>query len=100
MVCVLVRYLCFNVLINYCVSVDSSLLLRTLINCVVAMATTLHRQEDQWPSFEIDTEPIRLHIKNNCILGHCMLKTTSPLLFHSAISVAQLPRISWECHSV
>lgn len=61
---------------------------------------SLHRREDHWPSFAIDTEPIRLHMKNYRVLGCWMFKAASPLLFHSAISAAQLSRISWQYHSV
>lgn len=48
--------------------------------------------------FAADTERVRLHMKNYCVPGCLMFKATSPLLFHSAISVAQLSRISWRCH--
>lgn len=50
--------------------------------------------------FAMDTEPIRLHMRNHCGLGCWMFKATSPLLFHSAISVAQLSMISWQHQSV
>lgn len=47
------------------------------------MATALHRHSDQWPSFAIATEPVRLHMKNCSVPSCWMLQAASPLLFNS-----------------